>query len=504
MSNNRSPNPNLPTLASDNLPLNKRLWATVSERLTAALNDSWQKFIDPDPVRWIQAHFYIPELNAPMILYPSQQAPLREALRMNDAGELLYSLVVWSDIKKSAKSSIAAAVGVWRAWQKPWSKISVIANDLKQADSRVAYYMRRAIELHPEMASLVKVVNYKIVFPNHSVIEALPIDPKGEAGGGDDMVIYSELWGWKNSAAQRMWTETTLSPLKFGHSQRWVETYAGIEGESPVLENLYDTGVRNGELIDPENQVYVNRGSRQFTLWRTHPHLPWQTDDYYRQESSLLTPSEFRRVHRNEFVSSEDAFIPSEWWDGAKSEIAPPSRNEPIILAADAATVSDCFGLVAVAGAGKDGDTVRYRVVYARAWRAPKTGEIQFRSLNGDGPEDEIRRLLSQYNVVELCYDPYQLKDLGQRFRSEGLCHLREFAQGKPRALADKALFDRIRARRVLHNGDATLREHITNANRREEDGGLRIVKRNDNQKIDLCVALSMAVDRAAHWRIGE
>ena len=200
------------------------------KRRRVALAQKESPYIDADPVRWIQTHFYIPETNGPMTLYPFHIAGLREALAIDD-GNYRYSTVVWSAIKKSAKSSIAAAVALWVAWQKPWASIKIIANDLKQADSRVFYYIRHLVKMNPAMRSLVKIVNYRIEFPNHSFIEAIPIDPKGEAGGGDDLIIYSEIWGWNNKAALKMWTETTLSPLKYGKSMRWVQLTQDLQGE---------------------------------------------------------------------------------------------------------------------------------------------------------------------------------------------------------------------------------------------------------------------------------
>lgn len=235
---------------SSTLALRAAAELELRKRKARIPDNLWSQYVDPDPVHFIQTHFYIPETNQPMTLYPSQELPLREALAV-DGGQFRYSTVVWSAIKKSAKSSIAAAIGLWFAWRKPWSSIKVIANDLKQADSRVAYYMRRAIELHPEWKSVVKIVNYRITFPNHSFIEALPIDPVGEAGGNDDLIIFSEIWGWKNAAALKMWTEMTLSPLKYGQSLRWCETYAGFSGESPILEELYENVVKGGGSTGP-------------------------------------------------------------------------------------------------------------------------------------------------------------------------------------------------------------------------------------------------------------
>lgn len=101
-----------------------------------------------DPVGWIEENFYIPELGGPIELFPYQRAALREAYRQDAEGRFIYNIILWSDIKKSAKSSIAAAVALERARRLEWASVKIIANDLKQADSRVAKYFRRALELN--------------------------------------------------------------------------------------------------------------------------------------------------------------------------------------------------------------------------------------------------------------------------------------------------------------------------------------------------------------------
>jgi phage terminase large subunit-like protein len=49
-----------------------------------------------------------------------------------------------------------------------------------------------------------------------------------------------------------------------------------------------------------------------------------------------------------------------------------------------------------------------------------------------------------------------------------------------------------------VHDGDATLRLHVSNAKAHFDAGGdkLRIVKGNPKDKVDACVALSMAAMR--------
>lgn len=465
-----------------------------------------------DPVEWIESQFWIPELFGPIKLMPYHRAVLREAYRRDADGKFVYSAVVWSDIKKSSKSSIAAAVALERARKLPWGSIKIVANDLKQADSRVAMYARRAIELNPALRERVSQRHYHIKFPNHATIEAIPVDPSGEAGGNDDLIIFSELWAAKNLASQRMWTEMTLSPTKMGYSQRWIETYAGFSGESIILEQLYEQGVREGRQLDlsftdadgdhdlSDLEVYANDAARLLVLWNTKPRCTWQTKDYYAQESAILAPSEYLRVHENKWATSEQAFLDDmQWWDAcqvAPGSLPPMKPMQNIVIALDAAVSSDCFGIVAVTRTGE-----LTQVRYARKW-TPKNGE----KLLYSNPEDkhdtayplgEVRRLCKQYNVIKVVYDEYQLHQPTMELRRENIAAFKKFEQGADRLISDKHLYDMIRERKMQHQGEVDLRQHIQNANRKDDNERMRIVKRSDLLKIDLAVALSMATYEA-------
>ena len=483
--------------------LEEELLGLMDAELDDAINSA-DIFTLQDPVEWIERYFFIPELNGPIVLGEYQKQAIHEAMKKDDDGLMLYTMIVWSDIKKSIKSCVAAAMGLWVAFTRPWASVKVIANDLKQADSRVFFYMRRAIELNPEIAMLASVKMYNIlILKQHSRIEAIPIDPKGEAGGNDSMVIYSEAWGFKGDAAERMWTESTLSSTQYGKSFRWVETYAGFSGESAILENLYLSGVKDGHPVDWSNEydppvgAYVNEATGQFTLWNTTPRLPWQSAQYYAQEAAVLTPMEFDRVHRNQWASSENAFVPMEWWHACQSsDIKELAHDQPIIVSVDAAVTNDLFAITAVSGRDSDDGDVDVR--YTRVWRPPRGGRIDYAE-----PEAELRRLCKEYNVIEVCYDMYQLADMAGRFRSEMIARMYSFSQSNMRLIADKRLYDMIRDRKVHHRGEPELAEHIENSNAKSDGHNkMRIIKRSQVLKIDLAVCLSMAVHRACHWRL--
>lgn len=461
-------------------------------------------WLPDDPVKWIQNEFFIPENKEgeprepsdeidgrALQLEPYQAQVIKRALTRVD-GEFPYSLILWSDLKKSAKSTIAGAVVLWLAWHNEWETCRVVGNDLKQANSRTFYYITRAVELNPRLKPLVKVKNYHIELPNHTTIEAIAVDPKGEAGGGDLIVCFTELWAAKNEAAKQLWTETTLSPLKYGKSLRWCESYAGFDGQSPILEQLYETGVKQGDTVDvgvEGLELYENTPGRMLCLWNTVRRCYWQTPDYYAQEAAVLAPEEFSRIHENKWASSTNKFIPVEWWDACKGVLPTFERNVPMVIGIDAAVTHDCFAIV---GVSRRGNTCYVR--YVNVWTPPPHGKINFAE-----PEAEIRRLAKDYYLICGVYDPMQFEDMAQRLMRDSVAWFQSFSQGAPRLEADTALYQHIMQRDIVHDGDLTLREHLQNSDADIDQEGhkMRIVHRAPNLPMDASVALSMAVAQA-------
>lgn len=461
---------------------------------------------------FIESQFFVPELRyqtpPALQLAPYQRAVLREAYRTDADGKFVYDVVVWSDIKKSIKSCIAAGVMLHRAIETPWGSFKVVANDLEQANSRVFYYMQRAIQLNAALGARATMRNYRIALDNHAVIQAIPVDPKGEAGGNDDLIEWTELHAAESKAALSMWSEMTLSPTKHGYSQRWIDTYAGHSGEAPILEQLYQRGVVEGQrltLPDAPDDLEVYANGRLLVLWNTIPRLDWQTPGYYASEEATLTPSEYLRMHRNVWSLGAHPFVPIEWWEQCRAAELPAMRPmQPMVVALDAAVSNDCFGIVAVTRTGE-----RIEVRHARKWKAQAGQKLHFTDPAGDKenteyPEGYLRWLVRTYHCAVVTYDPYQLHDFCTRLSNEHLCYFEAFNQGAPRLVADKQLYDTIKNMQIVHDGNADLYEHIRNANRTDEDADkLRIVKRAAHLHIDLCVALSMSCAIAKAWNIG-
>lgn len=278
--------------------------------------------------------------------------------------------------------------------------------------------------------------------------------------------------------------------------------------ESDLLYSLYELGVKQGELLWPDRlynvtegsptplELYVNKGAGMLCMWNTQPRCPWHTKAYYSEEEKILPPNQFLRIHRNQWVSNTETFVPMPWvWACRRSDDEWPEidfTRHPVVVSMDAATSNDCFAIWAGCRHPERPDEIL--TLYARVWH-PQHGKIDF--IGNDynpGPEMELRRLIDEYNVVQVCYDPYQLFSTASRFKQEGLAWFRAFNQGQDRLLADSQFRDLIRDRRFWHRGEEDLIAHLQNANAKidEQDSKVRIVKRVDRLKIDLAVAASM------------
>ncbi len=224
--------------------------------------------------------------------------------------------------------------------------------------------------------------------------------------------------------------------------------------------------------------------------------------EFVRQRGQTLTEAERRILLFAEWEDESDVekFVNLIWWDSCREDSTAIGRSEQAIIALDAAVGSenpgytaDCFAMIMVTRHPARREDVMVR--YCGIWTPAPGQTLDFAPI-----EAELRRMCRDFAVVEVAYDPYQLHDMATRLGKEQIAHLRPFPQGIERLKADKQLQQLIMSRRISHDGNPLLRQHIDNANvkKRGEDG-IRIVKRSTNQKVDAAVALSMGAARCVY-----
>jgi phage terminase large subunit-like protein len=498
---------------------------TITTQLppTPAETKVLQTLLHSDPAWWLENYFWVEDPRDPITgeefepgpirLADHQKKILRHALTKVN-GRFPYSTIVFSTIKKSGKTRLAAGVASWfAATQSPYNEIYCLANDGKQSSDRILSAVNKFVSISPEVNW--RLTKTRITVPNGTFLEAIPCDPTGQAGANPGLTVWSEMWGYRHEHKERLWTEMTVPPTRYGKAFRWVESYAGFEGESTVLENLYETGVNNGirHPAFPVVPVYVNQRARMFCYWdegEAARRMPWQISEYYAEEAQLLTYHEFERVHMNKWQRPLDKAIPIEWWDRLVDvqrdghALPPVEPTEPMVFAADASLTHDCCALVGVSRHPVRRDETAVR--YARIWTPPRGGYIDL----GETLEVAIMEAIRDYNVIEVAYDKYQLHKMMTDIRKLGVVRTFQFEQASRRALADKQLVDKIIRKEITHRGSQILRKHVDNAAAKADGRTYRFVKMNKDLKddvtarpIDGLVALSMADYEASRLNIG-
>lgn len=289
---------------------------------------------------------------------------------------------------------------------------------------------------------------------------------------------------------------TALKPTIDGGGQLFIISTAN--GEDNLFHSLWN---------DAKN--LLNNFKAIFLSWRARP---TRTDEWRAQVarealSTALDRQEYPESDLEAFQSTGgESYLPNmELWARLKEDLPALHAREPLIVAGDAATgrkdsPSDCFALVGVtmhpdpARADKGDVAIRY----VQTWQSVPGQQIDFDgNEESPGPMRELRRLAKEYNLIQFCYDPTELRYAARLLMDEGIWAA-EFSQGKEVQGADRELLDLIFNKQVAHGGEDILAEHLHNADRKvdPEDKRLRMVKRSEKLKIDAARALSMAVSR--------
>lgn len=304
-------------------------------------------------------------------------------------------------------------------------------------------------------------------------------------------------WTGNSEASRRLYDELTPVPTR-KRSVRYIETYAGFTDESDLLLDLYKLGMQGRRLTHSEIDwpfpdqppVWVHERAKLFMYWDSGEvarRMPWQTNEYYETQAATLRPETFNRLHLNLWGSSTDSFLPEAWWNACYAHVPPITDMIPVVLGVDASVTGDCTALVGVTRDPDNATNVMLR--FYEVWQPSKGSPMDLGIL-----EARIRELATQYNIVEVAYDSYQLHKVMTDIRNDGVAWCRPFSQGSAREIADKALYDIIRDRRIKHSAGQQFLEHIQAAAAKATTGEkIRIVKKSNSQHVDLVVALSMA-----------
>jgi phage terminase large subunit-like protein len=458
----------------------------VSDVLDTSTLKRWQH----QPLSFITEILRDPETGKPFVLLDAERAFLEHAYQTDDSGRLVYPEQLYGAPKKSGKTGFAAMhlLTTTLVFGGRFAEGYAIANDFEQAQGRVFQAVRRICEVSPHLRRECNITASRIEFPQTgAVIQAIGADYVGSAGANPVISSFDELWGYTSERSRRLWDEMVPSPVR-RISARLVTTYAGFEGESTLLEELYKRG-----LAQPQAGTDLHTGDGLLMFWSHVPVAPWQTEAWLTEMRRSLRPNQYLRMIENRFVTTESSFIDMLWWDACVNPVATPLAVDtmlPVWIGVDASVKRDSTAIVVVTF---DWTAQRVVLVGHRIFQPSAKEPLDFEAT----VERTLRDLVRRFAVRGVFYDPYQMAAVAQRLQAAGV-PMREFPQtvGNLTEIGSN-LYELIKGRGLVVYPDADVRLAISRAIAIETPRGWRITKEKAAHKIDVVVALAMAAHAA-------
>jgi phage terminase large subunit-like protein len=440
-----------------------------------------------DPITFINQVLVNPETNRPFTLYPTQERFLREAFSLTPDGRLRYPVVLDGKPKKAGKTAQAGMAGLYvgAVLAPRFGEIVVAANDLEQSVGRVWTAAARMAEASPLLRNEVKITGQRIEFKRTgTIMQAVANDFAGMAGANPNYVFIDEPWAVTSEASQRMLDELVPPPTRQIAGQ-YSTTYAGFLGESEWLWRLYQRGLQGAEIAP---NLYAQPGS-MLMGWHTEPVAPWQTEAWLLQMKEQLRPNAYARMCQNKWVSSESVFIEPEWYAACVDPQARPivaNKSLPIYVGLDASSTGDHTAISAFTW---DRSCNKARHVWHRIWKPSREHPVPYADV-----EATILELRERFMLRQVIFDPYNLTDMAQRLKGAGI-HVEKFDQNIPNLTrASQNLYELFRGRNLILYPDDDIRIAANRAVAVEGSRGWRIAKATASAKVDIIVAMGMAV----------
>jgi phage terminase large subunit-like protein len=391
--------------------------------------------------------------------------------------------------RKNGKSTIGAALAIYAlVCLGPASHVYSCAGDRRQA-SVVFDEAKRMVRAEPELAEIIRIQRWHLEGPQDGIYRVLSADAELQQGLNPSFVIFDEVHVQPNGDlwdAMRFGMGTRPNPMMVGI------TTAGFD-RTTLAWDLYEQGKAgqiyfwwsepsnpNCDWMDRAAWAEANPALGDFLFERA---LIEDADGDAKHESG------FRRFHLNQWTTTHSAWLPHGAWDGRLDAERLWDPAEPFVAFLDGSWSNDSTGIVAA--------TIKrpHLTVHGHWTPDPELGHIDMAKV-----EQTARDVLAMPGCVELAFDPARFQDFFARLEAEGF-PVHEFPTNSLARMvpACQEFYGAVIEKRLTHDGDPRLANHIANAVTKDDRFGSRIVKesKSSQRKIDLAVCAVGALDRA-------
>lgn len=389
--------------------------------------------------------------------------------------------------RRSGMTASAALVAAWcgtvlapryRTYLLPGEEFAVtlVATSREQAGVALGF-IKRFLASCPILAEqVVAETADSLTMAGGCVIEAVPCSARSSRGRANGVVILDEAAHFVDSggnASLPAVMDALTPPL----------AQFGPLGLLLVISTPLDA---SGAFFELEQQAasgqFEDMAALHLPTLEAMPHLAAEAE-----RERTRNPRRFQREWLGEYSTGDESFPLAAYDACVDPDYRPPAADPErlAVFALDGAVSRDAMALVGV--------DVDWNLIYARAWHPPKGGTIDHREVFA-----ELVELTYRFAVLVIAYDPSQIHGLVLDALEAGLPML-PVSQAAGRAGGTMArhaaaLVETLYERRLRLFIAPELRQHVARSRFSARAGGDRLVTLRSADKIDLAVALAMAV----------
>ena len=441
-------------------------------------------------------------------LRPWQEQLLTETLALDENGLFRTRTALYGLARKNGKSALMTGLGLWFLFNgDEGGEVYSCAAEKDQA--RITFGdARKIIEREPELAAMCNIYRDVIEVPSTgSIWRVLSAEAYSKEGLNASAVIFDEVHALPN---RDLWDVMQLSMASRRQPIMLATTTCGVKadstGQDSTAYQLYQYGqmVSRGEVIDPSFymawwQAGEGDDHRLEETWmKANPGYGDLNSKADFESMVKRTPeAEFRTKRCNQWVSSQNTWLPAGVWDSLQEDIPIPDDVE-VVLGVDGSFSGDTTAIVAVSVPKTHED--KPHVWLVQAWEKQPDDLDDWRVDTLEVEQTLIDFAQKHRNLREIAFDPFRWQRTMAVLQDLGLPVVEYNSTSARRMIpACQKVFDSVTEATLTHSGDPLLARHLDNCVLKIDNMGARIVKesRNSPRKIDAAVAFVIAYDRA-------
>lgn len=416
---------------------------------------------------------------------------LEDIYERREDGLFRYKRTLIGLSRKAGKSLLGSLIGLYGLIEgEPGAEVYSAAGDRQQA--RIVFgEARRQVLESDTLSKACRVYRDVIEVPETGAIyRVLASDSKLVQGLNPSTVVCDEL----HVVHEDLWDALTLGSGARRDPMVVAITTAGYDLES-ICGRLYQYGKRvvNNEIEDQAFGFFWWEAPEECDV---HDRKAWAaanpnldlgliSEEDFEVAARQTAEVAFRRYRLNQWVRSQESWLPSGSWEQCLAPELELVANAPTFVGIDMALKHDSIAVVCVQEI--DGRLI----VRAKIW-LPDGDFIDVMDV-----ENYIRKLRDDYDLIEVAYDPAYMQRSAEILADDGFPMV-EFPQSAARMVpACGHLYEMIVGGKIAHDGAPVFTDQVMSATPRSTDQGWRLSKGKSKRKIDAAIALAMAVDRA-------